>query len=288
MRSIAKSARTWTACIQPIRASCGRAAHRDAVIRGDAGDGRGRRESAERAGRRVRKGERIAIYARATEGPLPVPTPPSDGTVVRRSPPRMPGAVVGVASERDIVMLDGTVLPETCLRCSPSAAWPASNFTCSAIGRRSPSRARTCDEERLREALSSKLGSRARLIDGLAAVSVVAASTRPTTTCEQADAGRTRNRTRGHRDLVVPDHVDGAGDRTKDVVRALHALHRVAASCCCPNNQGSGIKNDRSGLTPDCSLDPRFLTLISTASAARGGRGTRDRSAASTTRGLAA
>ena len=50
----------------------------------------------------------IAIYARATEGPLPGPDPSSDGTVVRRSPPRMPGTVVGVASERDIVMLDGT------------------------------------------------------------------------------------------------------------------------------------------------------------------------------------
>jgi aspartate kinase len=33
----------------------------------------------------------IAIYARATEGPLPGPDPASDGTVVRRSPPRMPG-----------------------------------------------------------------------------------------------------------------------------------------------------------------------------------------------------
>ena len=46
----------------------------------------------------------IAIYARATEGPLPGPDPSSDGTVVRRSPPRMPGTVVGVASEKDIVM----------------------------------------------------------------------------------------------------------------------------------------------------------------------------------------
>ncbi len=48
----------------------------------------------------------IAIYARATHGPLPGPDPSSDGTVVRRSPPRMPGTVVGVASERDVVILD--------------------------------------------------------------------------------------------------------------------------------------------------------------------------------------
>src|SRR5213593_2852458 len=44
----------------------------------------------------------IAIYARATSGPLPGADPSSDGTVVRRYPPRMPGTVVGVASERDI------------------------------------------------------------------------------------------------------------------------------------------------------------------------------------------
>jgi len=47
----------------------------------------------------------IAIYARATAGPLPGPDPSADGTVVRRNPPRMPGAVVGVASERDIMLL---------------------------------------------------------------------------------------------------------------------------------------------------------------------------------------
>ena len=47
----------------------------------------------------------IAIYARATHGPLPGPDPSSDGTVVRRSPPRMPGTVVGVASERDVLVL---------------------------------------------------------------------------------------------------------------------------------------------------------------------------------------
>src|SRR5262245_32649647 len=47
----------------------------------------------------------IAIYARATAGPLPGPDPSSDGTVVRKHGPRMPGTVVGVASERDLVVL---------------------------------------------------------------------------------------------------------------------------------------------------------------------------------------
>src|ERR671913_355464 len=48
----------------------------------------------------------IAIYARATQGPLPGPDPSSDGTVVRRSAPRQPGTVVGVASEKDVIVLE--------------------------------------------------------------------------------------------------------------------------------------------------------------------------------------
>src|SRR5215203_5735436 len=48
----------------------------------------------------------IAIYARATGGPLPGADPSADGTVVRKHSPRMPGTVVGVASERDVVLLD--------------------------------------------------------------------------------------------------------------------------------------------------------------------------------------
>src|ERR671911_2237104 len=57
----------------------------------------------------------IAIYARATSGPLPGPDPSSDGTVVRKSPPRMPGTVVGVASERDVIVLDGSAPPDEML-----------------------------------------------------------------------------------------------------------------------------------------------------------------------------
>src|ERR1043165_523451 len=50
----------------------------------------------------------IAIYARATRGPLPGVDPSADGTVVRKNPPRMPGTVVGVASERDVIVLAAT------------------------------------------------------------------------------------------------------------------------------------------------------------------------------------
>jgi aspartate kinase len=47
----------------------------------------------------------IAIYARAASGPLPGNDPASDGTVVRKFGPRMPGSIVGIASEKEIVMI---------------------------------------------------------------------------------------------------------------------------------------------------------------------------------------
>src|SRR5258707_8683994 len=47
----------------------------------------------------------IAIFARATASPLPGVDPTADGTVVRRNAPRAPGAVVGVASERDVLVV---------------------------------------------------------------------------------------------------------------------------------------------------------------------------------------
>src|SRR6188508_2182693 len=48
----------------------------------------------------------IAIYARATQGPLPGADPSADGTVVRKHPPRVPGTVVGVASEREVLVVE--------------------------------------------------------------------------------------------------------------------------------------------------------------------------------------
>src|SRR5262245_12230850 len=57
----------------------------------------------------------IAIYARATSGPLPGSDPSSDGTVVRRNAPRLPGTVVGVASERDVLVLESETSTSTLL-----------------------------------------------------------------------------------------------------------------------------------------------------------------------------
>src|SRR5438132_652102 len=59
------------------------------------------------------KDKGIAIYARAAASPLPGPDPSADGTVVRKVAGRPPGSVVGVASERDVLVLDANagVLP---------------------------------------------------------------------------------------------------------------------------------------------------------------------------------
>ena len=51
------------------------------------------------------KQHNIAIYARATASPLPGADPSLDGTVVRKDASRPPGSVVGVASEKDVLVL---------------------------------------------------------------------------------------------------------------------------------------------------------------------------------------
>src|SRR5213083_3196826 len=61
------------------------------------------------------KEQGIAIYARATSSPLPGADPSADGTVVRRFPPRLPGTVVGVASEKDVLVMHTSAPTEALL-----------------------------------------------------------------------------------------------------------------------------------------------------------------------------
>jgi len=122
------------------------------------------------------KNKGIAIYARATQGPLPGPDPSSDGTVVRQSAPRMPGAVVGVASERDVILLDSSAAAADLLALLDERGVPGKQLhvfddrTTVVI-----SRENLHDEEQLRAVIEKRFGTRASLIDGLAAVSVVGA-----------------------------------------------------------------------------------------------------------------
>src|ERR1700740_1924711 len=47
----------------------------------------------------------IAIYARATAGAIPGKDPSLDGTIVRKLAPRLPGSVVGVSSEKEVLLI---------------------------------------------------------------------------------------------------------------------------------------------------------------------------------------
>jgi aspartate kinase len=140
------------------------------------------------------KDKGIAIYARATASALPGNDPASDGTVVRRHAPRMPGTVAGVASERDLLVLqatgDWTRVVSVLDECGVSGkqlhvAWFGGPSTSSGPAR-AESRAGSADgttlvisrenlhnEDRLRRALTEAFGTEARLIDGLGALSIV-------------------------------------------------------------------------------------------------------------------
>jgi aspartate kinase len=117
----------------------------------------------------------IAIYARATAGPLPGADPSADGTVVRKYPPRAPGAVVGVASERDVLTLYAeSTSPVLSLLDQMNVAGKQLQI---ADGRLSVviSRENLHEEHRLRDRLSALAGTTCRLVDGLGALSVIGA-----------------------------------------------------------------------------------------------------------------
>jgi aspartate kinase len=136
----------------------------------------------------------IAIYARATASALPGADPSSDGTVVRRHAPRMPGSVAGVASERDLLVLqvngDATRVVSVLDECGVSgkqlhvAAFGGPSTSSGPAGAQSSagradgttlviSRENLHNEGRLRRALTEAFGADARLIDGLGALSII-------------------------------------------------------------------------------------------------------------------
>jgi aspartate kinase len=117
----------------------------------------------------------IAIYARATSAPLPGPDPSADGTVVRRHAPRRPGTVVGVASEREVLVLfSDDVEGPLALLDDRKIAGKQLHI---ADGRLAVvlSRENLHEEDRLRADLASRFGSRLRLVDRLGALSVIGA-----------------------------------------------------------------------------------------------------------------
>jgi aspartate kinase len=168
----------------------------------------------------------IAIYARATQGPLPGPDPSADGTVVRKSPPRMPGTVVGIASERDLLVLEASAPPADVLALLAERRVPGKQLHVF-DGRTTVviSRENLHDEGQLKAALQTRLGGQARLVDGLAALSAIGAGINATydnvlagsATLAGIGIAPSGIATSSFRiTWLVPD------DRVKDAARALH------------------------------------------------------------------
>ena len=136
----------------------------------------------------------IAIYARATSSPLPGADPSADGTVVRRHAPRQPGTVVGVASERDVLVLSAEREGFSRAERTPAATRSAEAFALQVLALLDEhkvagkqlhvsgdqltlvvSRENLHAEARLREVLAASFGGTVRIADTLGAISVVGA-----------------------------------------------------------------------------------------------------------------
>jgi aspartate kinase len=120
----------------------------------------------------------IAIYARATSSALPGSDPSADGSVVRRNPPRLPGTVVGVASERDVLVLEADVEPAELVAALDEnhvAGKQLHVSTDAAHATLVVSRENLHDEARVRARLTARFGDKVRFVDGLGAVSAIGA-----------------------------------------------------------------------------------------------------------------
>jgi aspartate kinase len=170
----------------------------------------------------------IAIYARATGGPLPGPDPSSDGTVVRRDAPRMPGSIVGIASERDVLMLESDATADDLLTALDTHHVAGKQLHVASIPSHVTlviSRENLHDEPNLRSTLASRFGDRTRLVDGLAAVSAIGAGINATYANVRAGSAALRERGIDTKALATSSFritwMVPRG-RADDAVRALH------------------------------------------------------------------
>jgi len=171
----------------------------------------------------------IAIYARATSSALPGADPSADGTVVRKNPPRMPGTVVGIASERDVLVLESDAPTEELLAALDEhhvAGKQLHVSTDTAHATLVISRENLHDEIGVQRAFTARFGNRARFAGGFGAVSAIGAGINATyanvraglTVLRDADAECRGISTSSFRiTWMVP------GDHVERTVRALHA-----------------------------------------------------------------
>lgn len=123
----------------------------------------------------------IAIYARATAGPLPGADPSADGSVIRKDAPRPPGTVIGVASERDVLVLQARASFDELLAfldelgvCGKQLHVARSGVFADELNM-VLSRENLHEEERFRRGLLERFGDAARLLDDIGAVSAIGA-----------------------------------------------------------------------------------------------------------------
>ena len=123
----------------------------------------------------------IAIYARATASPLPGADPSLDGTVVRKNAPRPPGSVVGVASEKDVLVLQARDSIGELLAFLDEIAVCGKQLHVAGFGALADgtnmvlSRENLPDEDRFRRGLAERFGESVRLLDDIGAVSAIGA-----------------------------------------------------------------------------------------------------------------
>jgi aspartate kinase len=182
----------------------------------------------------------IAIYARATAGPLPGADPAADGTVVRRNPPRMPGTVVGVASERDVLVLEADADADQLLATLDELHVAGKQLHISSDPAHITlvvSRENLHNEAKVQNAFAARFGTRVRFIGGLGAVSTIGAGINASYANARAGLaalGDQNVQPRGMSTssfritwMVPSDHVNTA-------VRALHARFIEAAAPLVP------------------------------------------------------
>jgi aspartate kinase len=174
----------------------------------------------------------IAIYARATASALPGADPSHDGTVVRRNAAGSAGAVVGVASESDVLVLRadggsnaaGEVLALLDERHVPAKQLHRVGDSLTLV----ISRENLHEEDRLRAELARRFGDRVRLIDGLGAVSAVGAGI-------NASFDNLRRGSAALAAIAIEPHLVATSSfritwmidraRLNDAVKALHATY---------------------------------------------------------------
>src|SRR5207249_3459086 len=95
----------------------------------------------------------------------------------RRYPPRLPGTVVGVASERNVLLLDAAVPPGEALELLDAHQVAGKQLHQSGDGHLTLviSRENLHDEPRVRRSLATRFGDRVQLDDELGALSIVGA-----------------------------------------------------------------------------------------------------------------